>query len=664
MMPTQTIFQLGRRAATALALASTLLTLDHKVSAAAPEIVSFPDNASTAIGEPLELCVHVAEEGHYTYEWYKNGHLIPGANDSVYHVAQAKVTDGGTYRAKVRNDDGSVLSEQATVLVAGRAHGQFCVAEGKALTLTAPAAGGVGLSYQWFMSDGSPVEESEHVKGVNTSKLRFLCASTSDACEYFVRISSYDLVSLDRGNYQVKVIFTPVMHELHLGPWDVAREVTDQVCAEKEPTHFRIKGLPPGLCYDSSTGQLHGRPTKPGTYHLRVAACNKAGWSEEVYGTVEVRGLQEGIHCVYGANIVRSEANHHLGGQIRFEILPTGCGTGKVTIDGCTVAFKFHLTLTEESNYNFETTVKVRHSQHESIYIAANVDGANGEANGVVTTACGESDFTAHIETCLPEHALGYYTAALNPSGLGNEQPQCYPVGYGYVTLSVKKDHSKPRVIGRLADGTVFTAVGMLVEENRIIFHSPLYYNCGSTQGDLKFYVDEHPIGLYGKTDWIKLASSKHKRNYAHGIPLHSMDTVGARYQVQKGVNVMDYYQTTGNAELLFNSAGIEHSSAFHDTARQFTLTKTNSAILLKPNPTSAKLTIIGKTGVYYGSFHLDDENACRTVKFFGILQPNSGYGVGSMLLPQLVDPEAHPAQSEDTTPIWSGQSIIREFSF
>ncbi len=44
-------------------------------------------------------------------------------------------------------------------------------------------------------------------------------------------------------------------------------------------TGYKAQGLPPGLYLDSSSGRIAGRTEQAGTYQVKVAACNQAGWS-------------------------------------------------------------------------------------------------------------------------------------------------------------------------------------------------------------------------------------------------------------------------------------------------------------------------------------------------------------------------------------------------
>ncbi len=82
-------------------------------------IVTPPQNASVAIGDPLNLGVSVAGTPPYFFQWFKGAVSIPGANNRTYVVASASADDSGAYTVAVSNRFSSATSTPATVTVQG-----------------------------------------------------------------------------------------------------------------------------------------------------------------------------------------------------------------------------------------------------------------------------------------------------------------------------------------------------------------------------------------------------------------------------------------------------------------------------------------------------------------------------------------------------------------
>ena len=156
-----------------------------------------------------------AESDGLTYQWYKNGEPIPGANQSEYIIANVTDADEGAYAVVVSNEDGETLSYAAylttidsnlsyqwykdgepipgatkSVLeineVIGADYGRYSVvvsnANGETSSYTAylePYPGGDTLTYQWY-KDGTPI------KGATHSDYTIRNATLKDAGSYYV----------------------------------------------------------------------------------------------------------------------------------------------------------------------------------------------------------------------------------------------------------------------------------------------------------------------------------------------------------------------------------------------------------------------------------------------------------------------------------------------
>ncbi|MBI5692829.1 MAG: hypothetical protein HZC55_22345 [Verrucomicrobia bacterium] len=70
-------------------------------------------------GAPFRLETEVRSATPVTYQWYRNGVVIPGATAATFELAAVTHADAGSYTLVVRNTQGSVESSPATLVVTG-----------------------------------------------------------------------------------------------------------------------------------------------------------------------------------------------------------------------------------------------------------------------------------------------------------------------------------------------------------------------------------------------------------------------------------------------------------------------------------------------------------------------------------------------------------------
>ncbi len=83
---------------------------------AQPTITQPPTNQALPLGDTLTLGV-TASGTHPAYQWFKDSRLLVGATNSTLTVANAGVTNSGTYYVVVTNSGGMVITLPALVSV-------------------------------------------------------------------------------------------------------------------------------------------------------------------------------------------------------------------------------------------------------------------------------------------------------------------------------------------------------------------------------------------------------------------------------------------------------------------------------------------------------------------------------------------------------------------
>ena len=104
------------------------------VSLVYPPVIEVEPEALTSFlpGQAFSLSVTATGEDVLSYQWYKGGEAIPGANASTYTVETATVADAGTYSVVVQNRSnltasivGSATSSPAVVQVAPTSYAEW-----------------------------------------------------------------------------------------------------------------------------------------------------------------------------------------------------------------------------------------------------------------------------------------------------------------------------------------------------------------------------------------------------------------------------------------------------------------------------------------------------------------------------------------------------------
>ncbi len=148
------------------------LEVEHTIQVDALTIIEQPQSQTVNEGYGISLSVETCNGNRErTYEWYKDGVLIEGANTRELKISESALSDAGTYQVVISTTfEGklatpvSVTSEEVTVTVIPDTTPlailtqpqNTVIIEGKSGSLTVEAEGEGTLNYQWY-KDGTAI---------------------------------------------------------------------------------------------------------------------------------------------------------------------------------------------------------------------------------------------------------------------------------------------------------------------------------------------------------------------------------------------------------------------------------------------------------------------------------------------------------------------------
>lgn len=91
------------------------VTLDIKQSLF--NLTQLPDNLSVKVGEELKLVFEVVGEAPITYQWYKDGNLLPDFTENTLLIPNSAFVDAGVYKCVATNECGTLTSKECTVAI-------------------------------------------------------------------------------------------------------------------------------------------------------------------------------------------------------------------------------------------------------------------------------------------------------------------------------------------------------------------------------------------------------------------------------------------------------------------------------------------------------------------------------------------------------------------
>lgn len=179
-----------------------------------PIILSISAPVTANVGDTVAFSVS-ATAGPLAYEWQHNGANLPGATNSSITLTNVQASDAGTYRVRVRNPYGSVLSSSTSLnflppVIATQPE-NLTRYRGENATLSVSADGLEPFSYQW-RKDGT------NLPGATTATLTLSSVSSTNGGTYNVRIMDAAGGSTTSAVATLTVIDPTVLQHLAFAP--------------------------------------------------------------------------------------------------------------------------------------------------------------------------------------------------------------------------------------------------------------------------------------------------------------------------------------------------------------------------------------------------------------------------------------------------------------
>ncbi len=270
---------------------STSVTLTIVVPSA-PAIQTQPISKTVPLGNQTSFTVVASGSPTLTYQWFKDGAEIPGANSATYTIPSVGNGDAGTYYVVVTNSLGSAQSNNATLAIGveptivtepSDATGN----QGASITLTVSATGTSPLSYQWYRASGTTFVA---IPGATASEYTIQSLSTSVDNRYRV------VVTNNFGSDTSRTVTVTVV-----GPPAITNQPSNLTVGVGQPATFEVTatGTGPltyqwyrnGTVISGATSANYtitsAQESNEGTYYVRVT--NPGGTTQSNSVTLTVR---------------------------------------------------------------------------------------------------------------------------------------------------------------------------------------------------------------------------------------------------------------------------------------------------------------------------------------------------------------------------------------
>ena len=630
-----------------------------------------------------------------SFQWSKNGKAIPGATGTDFKINPAALTHAGIYSVQTRQGAEVKGSQPIHLGVVEDIEKTLAIQEGKAVTLTAKAAG-PDLRYEWKKVGGPALEDGPNVIGRLTKTLTLKGLLTAQSGTYVCEVKTGDSTATAGATTHLRIyhdvpIVVPVQNlDAGIVGGSFYHLIRTSDLVQKTPLSYSAKNLPPGLKINAKTGEITGIPTKPGTYEdVLLIAINAVGPGQSRQ-TIVIEPYPSGLAGAYVGLAERHPViNQRLGHRLDLAITALGQFSGNLTQGTIKMPFKGALDLVSGGAALPHGQVQLQPPGKPlppPITLTFEVDFANHRLTQASVAVSGQQvpitgwhqKWSAKGPTASAFQGLHTFGLRLPlASGLTNDAD--VPQGWGYGSFTPLAD-GKLIAVGRTADGEKFTCASLLGPMGEVLLYQALYTTPvkGSLLGQLALnpQILNNPDDntLTGDLTWTRpvnaLASARtYKVGFGlPGTPLEDpvpLEAVGARHVLPLGATgvILNLQAGVQNGRVEFDFGGIETTSDNPDQDLNIAVKSKITPFDPASNPAATRLTAVVTTGLLSGSFTLTDAPSAgakeikRTVALQGLLiRDGVNYrGVGYFLLPELPTPGGTAA-----TPILSGSLLLR----
>ena len=674
---------LGLMLAVAAQTSSSAIVLEK------PAVTALTTDQLVAVGDPVTFTVTATGVPAPACQWLKNNVAIAGATSPTLALAAATLTDGASYSVRLSSSAGSVTSTAIKLGVVTTA--SSIVGGNNLATMVLPAqAAGPGLTYQWWANHSKAVTNGGRFSGATASTLAIKQFTVADEASTYVCKVSLGKLEIDSGTVQPRVRSKPQLAAAQLAAgsggglpvWTVSSDVNNAVTdlvkvlngeAPNYPTKFTLTGLPPGVVYSTTTGQISGIPNTAGSYTVKIVAANAAGSSNTVSVVIPVGALDPDT---FGSFTGLTDC---LGITLSFTVQNNGTYTGSIYDGGIKTAVTGRLDASQANPAVNGLQVKLAKPGGGTYPVTFDfiVDRTNGELSGTMTDAANIYSIDAWRNSwsttgTSPHPATSYagsYTAAMKPTSDVLNNP-AYPQGNGYLTLGVTTAGAAT-FAGRTAAGSVIAWSTTLGPGGEVPLAGTFDTYTEMIQGWLQITPMAAPgVNLLddnATVQWAKTAPYARVPAFAQ----HNLTVTGGLWKAPAPGSLLFGLPVTiinNNAQVDFASAGISSATQAVNgkVVQPLRLTSTNTISFPSgsiANPIAATLALNLTSGTFSGAFTLKDPNplvptqtVTRTSSCYGALVPRLNQGLGFFLLNQL------PASAGDTTSNTPALSGLAEF--
>jgi hypothetical protein len=213
----------------------------------------------------------------------------------------------------------------------------------------------------------------------------------------------------------------------------------------------------------------------------------------------------------------------------------------------------------------------------------------------------------------------GAYTVLLPP-----DANTANPQGMGYTTATLTST-GKLSFVGKLADGTSFTASSVLNADYQARLYVPLYVKPkGALAGTVTFGFSKN---FTGPLTWVKPAPAVRSGLFQDGFSATTAAS-GHRYVLVKNVRALNYTdKVNAKADIHLRGGG------FPDIDESATVTLLDKVTGDAPNAKVVNLTVYRTSGLVTGSFTpAAGTPGAKAVKFYGVLHQGENRAAGYFL--------------------------------